>query len=49
MRKAIGVARITAGAVLLAIAIFVVLAAPGFLSDASSTVPLGSATTEGSR
>lgn len=43
MRKAVEVARIAATAVLLAIAIFVILAAPGFLSDPSSTVPLSPA------
>jgi hypothetical protein len=44
MRKAVEVIRVAASALLLAIAIFVILAAPGFLSDASSTVPIGSAT-----
>lgn len=43
MRKAAEIARIAASAVLLAIAIFVILAAPGFLSDASSTIPVGPA------
>jgi hypothetical protein len=42
MRKAVEVVRIAASALLLAIAIFVILAAPGFLSDESSTVPIGS-------
>jgi UPF0716 family protein affecting phage T7 exclusion len=32
--------RVTAGAILTAAAIWLILAAPGFLSDASSTVPV---------
>ena len=42
MNKAIKALRIVAGAILLALALFIVLAAPGFLSDSSSTVPIGS-------
>ena len=41
MNKAIKALRIIASAILLALAVFIVLAAPGFLSDASSTVPIG--------
>jgi hypothetical protein len=44
MRRAVEVFRVVAGAILLAITVFIILAAPGFLSDASSTVPIGSAT-----
>lgn len=40
MRKTAEIVWIAASAVLFAVAIFVVLAAPGFLSDASSTVPI---------
>lgn len=41
MRKAIKALRIIAGATLFAIAIFVIVAAPGFLSNSSSTVAIG--------
>ena len=41
MNKAIKALRIIASAILLALALFIVLAAPGFLSDSSSTVPIG--------
>jgi hypothetical protein len=44
MRKTVEIVRVAAGALLLAITIFVILAARVFLSDASSTVPIGSAT-----
>lgn len=40
MKRSIEIIRIGAGAILFAIAILLVLAAPGFFSDASSTVPL---------
>jgi hypothetical protein len=43
MSKAIKALRIIAGATLFALALFIVLAAPGFLEDSSSTVPIGSA------
>ncbi len=41
MNRAIKALRIIASAILLALALFIVLAAPGFLSDPSSTVPIG--------
>ena len=41
MSKAIKTLRIIAGATLFALALFIVLAAPGFLSDSSSTIPIG--------
>ena len=40
MSKAVQALRIIAGGILFAIAIYVILAAPGFLSDSSSTVPI---------
>ena len=40
MRKSIQIIGVTAGTVLAAAAVFLALAAPGFLSDASSTVPV---------
>ena len=40
MRKSMEIIRGCAGAILFAAAIFLLLAAPGFLSDASSTVPI---------
>lgn len=48
MRRAADVARIATSALLLTIAILTILAVPGFLSNASSTVPVGT-TTEVSR
>ena len=47
MNKAIKALRIIASAILLALALFVMLAAPGFLSDPSSTVPTGDTTEAG--
>lgn len=41
MNKAIKALRIIASAILLALAVFIVLTAPGFLSDSSSIVPIG--------
>jgi hypothetical protein len=44
MRKPMEIIRTCVGAILFAAAIFLLLAAPGFLSDASSTVPIGQTT-----
>jgi hypothetical protein len=46
MKRALHTLRITAGAILFGAALYLLLSAPGFLSDASSTVPLS---TEASR
>jgi hypothetical protein len=43
MNKAMKVLRIIGSAMLFAIIIFALAAAPGFLSDSSSTVPIGTA------
>lgn len=45
MKKSVQIIRVGAGAILIAVAIFLVLAAPGFLSDTSSTVPLSAVET----
>ena len=43
MSKATKALRIIAGAMLFALALFIALAAPRFLADSSSTVPIGNA------
>ena len=43
MSKAVQALRIVAGGFLFAVGIYVIPAAPGFLSDSSSTVPINTA------
>lgn len=43
MRTPLGALRLIASALLFAVIIFMLAAAPGFLSDASSTVPVNAA------
>ena len=43
MNKALKALRIISSAILFAFVIFALAAAPGFLTDSSSTVPVGSA------